>query len=89
MADEKLDTKIIPELKLKMKENPKPIYLRSMIIHHGNSGGGHYTCIYECKGRWYEYNDLNTNITLIGSFNNVCNMNNEYNLKNCTDLIYI
>jgi len=85
----KLDTKIIPEIKMKLKDNKFNIYLRSMIIHHGGAEGGHYTTIYECKGLWYEYDDMKSNTKrLIGTFEDVCKMNKSYNLKNLTNLVY-
>lgn len=72
-----------------MKDNKFNIYLRSMIIHHGNHHGGHYTTIYECKGLWYEYDDISSNKKkLIGNFEDVCKVNKSYNLKNFTNLIY-
>lgn len=85
----KLNTKIIPEIKMKLKDNKFNIYLRSMIIHHGEAEGGHYTTIYECKGLWYEYDDISNNKKkLLGTFENICNINNSYYLKNLTNLIY-
>lgn len=84
----KLDTKIIPVLKIKMKENKYNLYLKSIIIHHGNFGGGHYTTLYICNGIWYEYDDIKKNKTEIGNFNDVCNYNNNYYLRNCTNLLY-
>jgi len=84
----KVYNKIIPSLKLKMKKNKLNLYLRSMIIHHGEYSGGHYTSLYECKGEWYEYNDLASTVQLIGDFNDVCKYNKSFYLKNCTNLIY-
>lgn len=84
--DGKLDTTVIPRLKMKLKENRKNIYLRSMIIHHGKGNGGHYTCIYECLGKWYHYDDLRKNIQFVGSFEDL--LNQKKYLKNSTDLFY-
>lgn len=84
----KIRTKVIPSLKIKTKENKFNLYLRSLIIHHGEYGQGHYTTVYVCKGKWYEYDDLKTNIKLIGNFEDVCKYNNSYYLRNCTNLIY-
>jgi ubiquitin C-terminal hydrolase len=82
----KLDTTVIPRLKMKLKENRKNIYLRSMIVHHGKGDGGHYTCIYECSGLWYHYDDLRKNIQLVGSFEDL--LDQKKYLKNSTDLFY-
>jgi len=84
----KLNTKVIPSLNIKMKENEDNIYLRSIIIHHGQYGGGHYTCLYECKGVWYEYDDISTKVKTIGTFKDVCDYNDGYYLENCTNLAY-
>lgn len=84
----KLETKIIPALKIKMKENKLNLYLKSIIIHHGRYGGGHYTTLYICKGKWYEYDDLRTKVKIIGDFDDLCKYNDEYYLKNCTNLLY-
>lgn len=84
----KLDTKIIPSLKIKMKENKYNLYLKSIIIHHGIFGSGHYTTLYICNGKWYEYDDLKTKVKIIGDFEDICKYNDGYYLKNCTNLIY-
>jgi len=86
--DTKLNTKIIPILKIKLIDNKNSLFLNSIVIHHGNKHGGHYTCVYECKNIWYEYDDLR-DIKIIGTFEEMCNYRNNYYLKNCTDLIYI
>ena len=85
---EKLNTVIIPSLKIKMKENKYNIYLRSIIIHHGIFGGGHYICLYECKGKWFLYDDMTSQIKLIGNFSDVCEYDDGYYLQNCTNLVY-
>ena len=85
---EKLNTIVIPSLKIKMKENKYNIYLRSIIIHHGAYGSGHYICLYECKGKWYKYDDLKSEIKLIGNFSDLCEYDDAYYLKNCTNLVY-
>ena len=84
--DGKLDTTVIPRLKMKLKENKKNIYFRSMIIHHGKGNGGHYTCIYECSGKWYHYDDLRKHIVLVGNFEDL--LDQKKYLKNSTDLFY-
>lgn len=87
---QKINTKVIPSLKIKMKENKNNLYLRSIIVHRGIFGGGHYICIYECNGKWYEYDDTNPEKKLIGSgnFEDVCEYKDGYILKNCTNLVY-
>jgi hypothetical protein len=87
MMNDKINTKIIPVLKLKLKENSVGLYLNSIIIHSGSAYGGHYTCLYECKGIWYEYNDLSSNVIIIGSFENIIK-NDDYT-RNISALIYL
>lgn len=84
----KLYTKVIPPLRIKLKENLRNIYLRSMIIHHGEDNGGHYTCLYECNGQWYHYDDTNAKIKHVGDFEIVKGYKYGYYLKNVSDLIY-
>jgi hypothetical protein len=87
ILEEKLETKIIPALKLKLKENPYNLYLNSIIIHQGGNDGGHFICLYECKGIWYEYNDLNvSNKYVIGTLEDI--INNDYYTENIVGLFY-
>lgn len=86
---EKLDALILAPLKMKLRLEKHSIYLRSIIIHHGSShGSGHYTCLYECKGVWYHYDDLEPRTKRIGTFEKVAAYKKGYFLRNCTDLIY-
>jgi hypothetical protein len=85
---EKLDTKIIPILKLKLKENKYPLYLNAILIQqYGTADSGHYICLYECDNIWYEFNDLNKKNTKIGSFNKI--LDQEYYTRNITGLYYV
>ena len=87
LLSEKISTRIIPALKLKLKENTNNLYLNSIIIHRGMKEVGHYTCLYECKGIWYEYDDLNIkNRKIIGSFENIIK-NDDYT-ENISGLLY-
>ena len=87
ILSEKLETKIIPTLKLTLKENPYNLYLNSIIIHQGGNDGGHFICLYECKGIWYEYNDLNvSNKYVIGTLEDI--INNDYYTENIVGLFY-
>ena len=88
LLSEKINTKIIPTLKLKLSQNKFNLYLNSIIIHHGNMGqGGHFTCLYECKGIWYEYDDLNiNNKKIIGKFDDI--IKNDYYTENISGLFY-
>ena len=88
LLSEKIKTKIIPSLKIKLTQNKYNLYLNSIMIHHGEIGdGGHYTCLYECKGIWYEYDDLNiNNQTIIGKFDDI--IKNEYYIENISGLFY-
>jgi len=83
----KIKTPIIPTLKIKMKDNKYNLYLNSIIIHEGrNVKYGHYISLYECKGVWYKFDDLNNEKTLIGSFDEIIK-NNDY-LENIVGLYY-
>jgi hypothetical protein len=83
---EKKHNIIIPPLKLKLKENT--LYLNSIIIHHGiDYNNGHYICLYECKGIWYEFNDMRGYNIKIGSFKDV--LSNEDYTSNLVGLFYI
>ena len=55
-----------------------------MVIHHGGAGGGHYTCLYECLGDWYHFDDMKSKIKKMGKFED---LPQKY-FKNCTDLVY-
>jgi len=82
----KTDTIIIPEIKLKLKQND--LYLNSIIIHYGNQTGGHYICLYECKSVWYEFDDMRgKSIVIEGGFDAIIN-NNKYT-RNIVGLFYI
>ncbi len=85
--EEKISFKIIPELKLKLKDND--LYLNSIIIHQGSKdyNSGHYICLYECKGIWYEFNDMRGYAIEIGKFDKILK-NNNY-IENITGLLYI
>ena len=82
----KIDTLIIPFQKLKLVDNKLPLYLKSILIHHGSSNGGHFVCIFDCKGTWYLYDDLDNNIETIGSFGDV--LDREDLLRNSKAFIY-
>jgi len=82
----KKEAKVIPELKLKLKEND--LYLNSIIIHYGNETGGHYICLYECKGIWYEFDDMNGKGEIIdGGFKTI--IKNDRYTRNIVGLFYI
>ena len=83
----KLSTPVIPALKLKLKNNKLNLYLNSIIIHIGEAYGGHYICLYECKGIWYEFDDLMDTVTIIGSFEDIIK-NYDY-ISNISGLYYI
>lgn len=86
--DEKLNTIIIPPLKLKLKENKHPLYLNAILIQqYGSIDSGHYISLYECNNIWYEFNDLNKKNIKIGSFNKI--LENEDYTRNITGLYYV
>ena len=75
---------VIPELKIKLQKNN--LYLNSIIIHYGDENSGHYICLFECKGQWYEFDDLRGYSKLIGPFNKV--LSNDNYLNNIVGLLY-
>jgi hypothetical protein len=82
----KKEAKIIPELKLKLKEND--LYLNSIIIHYGNETTGHYICLYECKGIWNEFDDIHGKSKIIqGGFDAI--IKNDRYTRNIVGLFYI
>ena len=83
---EKLDTVIVPFQKLKLIDNKLPLYLKSILVHRGNAGGGHYVCVFECKDNWYLYDDLESNIESIGKFQDL--LNRDDILENSKAFIY-
>ena len=54
-------------LRLRPRENKRALYLRAIIVHHGSSGeSGHYTTVFDCKGVWWEFDDMKSNIKRVG-----------------------
>ena len=85
---EKLDTIIIPSLKLTLKGNKYPLYLNAIIIQqYGTVDFGHYICLYECNNIWYEFDDLKRKNIKIGSFDKI--LDNEDYTRNITGLYYV
>lgn len=72
--------KVTPLSKITMA---KEITLRAIIVHHGSSNGGHYTCLYKCGRKWYEFDDMES-----GPHTIVKDVKRDYYLKNATDFIY-
>jgi uncharacterized UBP type Zn finger protein len=87
---EKITTKVEPPLLIKMKNNKRPLYLKSIIVHHGkDADGGHYTCFLYCQGHWYHYNDLGfKRMELIGDTKELFEYKRGFVLKNMTNLFY-
>ena len=82
----KIKTPVIPSLKIKMKDNKFNLYLNSIIIHYGDVKYGHYITLYECKGIWYKFDDMNNNRILIGSFDEI--IKNDNYIENIVGLYY-
>ena len=82
----KINTPVIPVLKIKMKDNKHNLYLNSIIIHYGDVKYGHYITLYECKGIWYKFDDMNNYRSLIGSFNEI--IKNDNFIRNIVGLYY-
>jgi hypothetical protein len=89
-GDEKIKTPVVPMMTLKLKENTRPLHLRSIIVHHGDDPeSGHYTCYIRCQRHWYHYDDLAFNkLQLVGDHDKMFKMNKYYVLKNMSDLIF-
>lgn len=69
------ESRIIPD------KNIKNLQLYGIIVHvgytepsdpldfmMGNVGSGHYIAYFKCKGNWYEYDDLDSKINHIGTY---------------------
>ena len=69
-----------------MKNNKFNLYLNSIIIHYGDVKYGHYITLYECKGIWYKFDDMNNNRILIGSFDEI--IKNDNYIENIVGLYY-
>ena len=82
----KLTTKIIPFQKLKLIDNRLPIYLKSIIVHYGNEGGGHYVCAFECRDNWFLYDDTEDAVEEIGKFEDLLARNDL--LENSKAFVY-
>ena len=68
-------------------DNKDKLNIKSIIIHYGTKDGGHYICLIRCQDKWYEYNDMNSNMKYIGNLSDI-NRNNEYK-ENIVGLLYI
>jgi hypothetical protein len=82
----KMKTPVIPEKIIKLRANN--LYLNSIIIHIGDDNAGHYISLYECKGKWYKYDDMKGHSVKIGNgtFDEVVS-NSEYT-ENIVGLLY-
>jgi ubiquitin C-terminal hydrolase len=89
-GDVKLKTQVIPQMAIKLKNNPRSLLLRSILVHQGNSAeSGHYVCFIRCKKLWYLYNDISyEKMKLIGDHDKLFKYNKNYVLKNAVDLVY-
>jgi len=82
----KINTQIIPAFSIKLSENSHKLYLNSLLIHYGTHKGGHYICLYKSNNKWYEFDDMNNEVKLIGKLSNI--INNEKYTKNIVGLVY-
>lgn len=88
-AGEKLTTEVVAPIKVKLRDNKRNLYLKSIIVHHGHAEGGHYTAMLECGGEWYHYNDIAyTKLKKIGSYDDLLKYKDGYVFKNCTNIMY-
>jgi len=82
----KINVKIIPSKTIKLPKNSFDLHLTSIIIHYGNIGGGHYICLYKSNNKWFEYDDLISFPTYIGSLSNI--IKNDKYISNIVGLVY-
>jgi hypothetical protein len=83
----KTTSPVLPDTKINLPENPKPLHLKAIIIHNGSSPqSGHYTGIVRMKGGWFYYDDLKGSYKFIGRSTKVV-MKDEY-LQNCAGFFY-
>ena len=63
----------------------KKLSLKSFIVHHGGSWGGHYVAYIQLSNGWYLYNDQQTKYAYVGR---VQHFVTDYIRANITDLFY-
>jgi hypothetical protein len=82
-SSNKVYTRVDAPMRIRPKDQSTPLYLRAIIVHHGSSGeSGHYTTVFDCKGVWWEYDDMKSNIKKIGL------VLPKYILENSSDFFY-
>lgn len=59
----------------KRDDNSLLFNLKSVGLHHGSMGMGHYTCVANCHGTWRHYDDLMVND--VQDMNEVCKKNRD------------
>jgi len=84
----KHNKEIVPSKDVKLA-NGKKLTLQSLIVHHGGANGGHYTCVYRCSDKFYEFDDMRHQVTLIGDFAKMKAYRSGYILKNVTCFVYM
>jgi ubiquitin C-terminal hydrolase len=63
--------------------------LSHIIAHSGSSlRSGHYTTAFKCNGMWYKYDDISSNITKLGTFDELNKLDNGFYTKNSVLLFY-
>jgi hypothetical protein len=82
----KLRTKIRISNSIKIKDNKDKLYVKSMIIHYGTKDGGHYIALIKRGNKWYEYDDMKSEMKYIGKLIDI-NKNNRYK-ENIVGLLY-
>jgi len=87
IGSEKIETKIIPKEKLKLRENERELKLNAIMIHYGNSKGGHYITLIKREGEWYEYDDMIGKKKRIGNIEDI--IKEDKYTRNMIGLIYI
>jgi len=82
----KLRTKIRVSNSIKIRDNKDKLYLKSMIIHYGTKDGGHYIALIKRGNKWYEFDDMNSELKYIGKLTDI-NKNNKYK-ENIVGILY-
>jgi ubiquitin C-terminal hydrolase len=84
------ESRIVPEEIIRPEKSESPLRLTGLVTFQGdNVLYGHYFGFYECNGRWYKYNDTDASqITEIGTYQDLISYNNSYVQRRSVSLLY-
>jgi hypothetical protein len=88
--DDKIITPVIPEEYITLK-NKDILSCTSILIHHGDSQGGHYTCMFKYfkDDKWWHFDDTKDKYDLIGDFKAMLKWKKGFVKKNMTNCVYL